>query len=151
MAVGGAEHIRDVVAKHAQRLEAAADAMTSDGIGQHLTSGHAVVLRRMASSMRAEAAAGALPSRWNDSIYGSADTQSDRILRVESSDGSPPIQGGGLPSVIAHMLTSRQVSMPATGSVRLAELDGVLASAGMPPDQKIAVKRSLQLAGRLVA
>jgi hypothetical protein len=50
---------------HAARLEAAADAMLADGIGGDPTSGHAVVLRKMASEMRADAARGRLSGTFN--------------------------------------------------------------------------------------
>ena len=50
-----------LVEPHAKRLEDAADKMDSDGIGGHPTRGHAVVLRQMAGSMRADAAVGKLP------------------------------------------------------------------------------------------
>jgi hypothetical protein len=55
-----------LVEPHAKRLEDAADKMDSDGIGGHPTRGHAVVLRQMASSMRADAAQGKLSHAVND-------------------------------------------------------------------------------------
>jgi hypothetical protein len=48
------------VEPHARTLESAADAMERDGIGGDLVHGHATVLRRMAASLRADAAAGRL-------------------------------------------------------------------------------------------
>jgi hypothetical protein len=56
------------VEPHARTLESAADAMERDGIGGGLNNGHAVHLRRMAASLRSEAALGKLPSSFYASI-----------------------------------------------------------------------------------
>jgi hypothetical protein len=53
----------------AAMLESAADDMESDGVGAARRGGHADVLRRMAHSMRAEAAMGKVPSVWRDHDY----------------------------------------------------------------------------------
>ena len=60
---------------HSVRLEAAAAAMEKDGVGLHATAGHVNNLRRMADSMRAEAAVGKVPHAYHDSgsYYASAD------------------------------------------------------------------------------
>jgi hypothetical protein len=49
------------VEPHAKRLDDEADRMDNDGIGGHPTRGHAVFLRNMAGSMRADAAQGKMP------------------------------------------------------------------------------------------
>jgi hypothetical protein len=48
------------VESHAARLEGCADAMEADGIGGDPNSGHALILRRMASDLRSDAARGRL-------------------------------------------------------------------------------------------
>jgi hypothetical protein len=50
------------VEPHAAKLESCAAGMEAAGIGGDMTNGHAVILRRMAASMRADAAQGRLPS-----------------------------------------------------------------------------------------
>jgi len=70
-----AANMLDKVEPHAKRLEDAADEMEADGIGGHLTDGHAAVLRRMSACMRADAAHGKLPSVYRDAdrLYASAE------------------------------------------------------------------------------
>jgi hypothetical protein len=53
------------VEPHALQLEAIASAMEADGIGGDLSSGHAVVLRKMAGDMRADAARGRISGTFN--------------------------------------------------------------------------------------
>jgi hypothetical protein len=53
--------LSDRVEKHAVRLDKAADMMDQDGIGGHPSRGHAMMLRKMAGSMRADAAMGKTP------------------------------------------------------------------------------------------
>jgi hypothetical protein len=50
------------VEPHAAKLESCAAGMEAAGIGGDMTNGHAVILRRMAASMRADAVQGRLPS-----------------------------------------------------------------------------------------
>lgn len=52
---------------HATKLEAAADQMEKDGIGLHATQGHVNQIRRMADSMRSDAALGKVPHAYHDS------------------------------------------------------------------------------------
>ena len=61
-----AASVRDVVEPHAQACEAAADGMEAAGIGTHPTMGHVSALRRIAGSLRAAAAMGALPTIHRD-------------------------------------------------------------------------------------
>lgn len=58
--VAAANHLAKVE-RHAAELEKAADHMDAAGIGGHPTRGHAVVLRNMASDIRANAAVGKMP------------------------------------------------------------------------------------------
>jgi hypothetical protein len=58
-----------MVEPHAQSLESCAAAMEASGVGGDAQRGHAVVLRRMAGSMRAEAAMGKVPHIYRDHDY----------------------------------------------------------------------------------
>lgn len=57
------------VEPHASRLEAAADMMQAAGVGLHMPFGHADHLRRMAHSMRADAAVGKVPHEFHDAAF----------------------------------------------------------------------------------
>jgi len=52
---------------HATKLEGVADQMEKDGVGLHATQGHVNQIRRMADSMRADAAQGKVPHAYHDS------------------------------------------------------------------------------------
>jgi len=67
--------VRAMVEPHATSLEAANAAMSAAGIGTDARYGHAVVLQRMADSMRAEAALGRVPSAFHDSSYYASSAQ----------------------------------------------------------------------------
>ena len=60
------------VEPHAKRIEDAADKMEADGVGSATANGHVKVLRGMASSMRADAAQGRIPSSYGG-MYAAAD------------------------------------------------------------------------------
>jgi hypothetical protein len=57
-----AVNLTEQVEPHAKRLEDAANAMQAAGIGGDLTHGHAMHLRKMAASLRCDAAQGKMPS-----------------------------------------------------------------------------------------
>ena len=61
------------VEPHAKRLDDAADKMETDGIGSDANSGHIHVLRKMASSMRADGAQGRLPGSFHTGMYAAGD------------------------------------------------------------------------------
>jgi hypothetical protein len=63
-----------VVEPHAKNLEACAAVMESAGIGCAADHGHVAILRRMAASLRADAALGKLPHVFRDSdrLYASS-------------------------------------------------------------------------------
>lgn len=63
---GANDQVRSIVEPHAVALEGVAASMESAGLGNHATIGHASALRRMAGSMRADAALGKLPSVYRD-------------------------------------------------------------------------------------
>jgi hypothetical protein len=58
---------------HALRLESAADKMESAGIGGHASRGHVVILRDMASCLRADAAKGRMSHEYPGGLYAAAD------------------------------------------------------------------------------
>ena len=71
----------DKVEPHAAALDSCAAAMDAAGVGGDATRGHAVVVRKMASSMRAEAAMGKIPHIFRDHdypYYASADNRATR-------------------------------------------------------------------------
>ena len=68
------------VGGHADRLEALADAMAKDGVGLDSIRGHAATLRRMASSMRADAANGRVPHAFSDNFYAAA--EADQVAKL---------------------------------------------------------------------
>jgi hypothetical protein len=59
------------VEPHAKRIEDAANAMQAAGIGGDLNNGHALHLRKIAASLRCDAAQGKLPSVYHgtDRMY----------------------------------------------------------------------------------
>jgi hypothetical protein len=57
------------VEPHAARLEAAADKMEQAGIGGHASRGHVVILRDMASCLRADAAKGRMSHEYPGGMY----------------------------------------------------------------------------------
>jgi hypothetical protein len=73
---------REMVEPHAAALEACAASMEASGVGTHPSNGHVHVLRRMASSMRAEAANGKVPSIWRDHDYPVYASGDDKTIRL---------------------------------------------------------------------
>lgn len=72
---------RSMVEPHATALESCAASMEAAGIGATPNSGHSHVLRRMADSMRAEAAVGKVPHVWRDH---------DHMYSSRDRTGAPP-------------------------------------------------------------
>jgi hypothetical protein len=71
---------------------------------------------------------------------------------VHGSDHSEAVPGkSGLPPTINLMLATAKVALPTTGSISIRELDAIMAEAGMQPSERIAVKRNLEVQGRLTA
>ena len=131
----------------ADNLEDIADSMASDNIGLNPVHGHVAVLRRMASSMRAEARMVAYPrGGLMSSVYASAEGGSLGAAVAASMGGLKP---SGLPQHIDRMLRASNVAIPAAGPVCLVELDTVLA--GMATADRVCVKHTLAALGRLVA
>lgn len=81
------------VEPHATKLEAVAEGMEKDGIGLHDTAGHVNHMRRMAGSMRADAAVGKMPHAYHDagSYWAQADAARARQQALEAS-GTPAVK-----------------------------------------------------------
>lgn len=77
------------VEPHATRLEAVADQMEKDGIGLHDTAGHVNHMRRMAGSMRADAAVGKIPHAYHDA--GSYWAQAEAARLRQEQHVTPPV------------------------------------------------------------
>jgi hypothetical protein len=122
--------IRTSIDGHARALEAAADGMEEDGIGLHPTQGHVSHLRRMAGSLRADAALGKTPYEYHGvGLYAAA-------------DAAP-----SLPGPVLAMLRAAGVDLP--GKLSLAQLDTCLAA--IDPGERILIKTELNKRGRLTA
>jgi hypothetical protein len=77
-----ARQITAMVEPHALALEAAADGMQAVGIGAVPTHGHADVLRAMAYRLRAEAAAGIVPSTFKLQGVTEVSAASPEVIRA---------------------------------------------------------------------
>jgi hypothetical protein len=75
---------------HARRLEKIAADMDAAGIGGHDVKGHAAVLRHMAGSMRADAAHGKMPYRYESSGAGVFASASD-VATPRPTKGRPVV------------------------------------------------------------
>ncbi len=81
--------VRAMVEPHCAALESCHAAMEAAGIGTATGSGHVHTLRRMADSMRAEAAVGKVPSIWRDHdypYYASRDNNNTNQTQTEEVD-----------------------------------------------------------------
>jgi|ERR1700677_2786364 hypothetical protein len=123
--------VAEMVGKHADRLDAIADGMERDGIGGDLRNGHRLFLKRMASSMRAEAAAGRVPSTYNANadIYASAER--------------PP-----LPAVVQHLMASNGIDLEG-GQITIGALDAAMTDATI--SDRFALQTALARAGRIAS
>lgn len=113
------------VAGHADRLDAAADAMATDGVGLHQTRGHVQQLRNMASAMRADAAAGRVPHEYAGPGY-------------YASAAVPQ-----LPAQILKTLAAAGIS--ASEKISAATFDAK--AAGIDPSDKLRAKLALDKLG----
>jgi hypothetical protein len=118
------------VGGHADRLEAAADAMQKDGVGLHDTRGHVAMLRRMASGMRADAANGRVPHAFTDNFYASAAVPQ-------------------LPVQIVKTLTA--AGLPSDGTISVAAFDEKTIAANIDPSERLRTQLTLDRLGRLTA
>jgi hypothetical protein len=162
------------VEPHAAKLEGCADAMEAAGIGGDPNNGHAVILRRMAGDMRAEAAGGRMPARW--SVYAAAEkttqaapavdvaaevakvmgpiTDALKVMGTQIADLKasaaatvPAPERKTLASNITHLLAKSGIEIPSAEGAKLdmGKLDAALKS--LPVGQRLEVKTSLARAG----
>jgi hypothetical protein len=125
--------LRQDIERFSQAAEDLAKAMDASGIGQHATQGHAAVLRRMASSMRADAAQGKTPFAFTDNSVYAAATASQ------------------LPAQIVHTMRASGLEMGPNDTIALDDLNETFSRAGTDPGDRIAIKSALAAAGRLTA
>jgi hypothetical protein len=152
---------RDMVEPHAAALDACRAAMEAAGVGTDPSNGHVHVLRRMADSMRAEAAMGKVPSAWNGvSMYAAADASAPRKpltfipQHLDASALADVLDRLGpdlaLPQAVLALAAS-ETPYGATGhKVDLAALDKALAAAtNLTTSDRIKVKLALTKQGLL--
>lgn len=163
------------VEPHATALEGCANAMEAAGIGGDPSNGHAVVLRKMAGDMRAEAAGGRMPARF--SMYAAADkpatvdtaaltaqitalvkplsdglaamsTKLADLQAAAAKDSVQPERKTLAPSITA-LLAKGGIEVPgaAGDKIDLGKLDVALKD--MAVEQRLHVKTSLRAAGLL--
>jgi hypothetical protein len=85
----GTDHTKAAVEPHATALEGVALAMEAASVGNHPASGHAVALRRMAGSLRAEAALGKVPHVYADySVAAGADKGADKVALAAATEAA---------------------------------------------------------------
>ena len=165
------------VEPHAAGLEKIADAMECDGIGGDPNNGHAVLLRRMAGSMRAEAAQGRLPSSWYS--YASAEkpptttvappvvtapsaelTQliSDVAalgtkitdLKASAAKTSPDPGRKTMAPAITALLAKAGIDLPANGEkMTIAALDLALGKCNLTTEKRLEIKSALNRSGAI--
>jgi hypothetical protein len=139
---------------HAVRLEAAADKMDTDGIGGHPTRGHAAVLRDMAGCMRADAARGKTPDRYDGGVmYGAADVQAGlEAIGAIHAGGSPENDRRNAVMVSEALGALRRLGVDVSPLERGEKLSAHAIDAAMygkPIDQRIRAK-SLAHNARLI-
>lgn len=121
----------DKVAKHADALDKIAGDMQADGIGLHATRGHAMMLKSMASAMRADAANGKVPHEYSGIGY------------YASADVAP------LPSLVLRTLTAAGIETDA--KITVEDFDKQAQKAGLSIDARLQAKRALAATGRFAA
>jgi hypothetical protein len=126
--------LRSMVQRHVSALEDAAKSMEADGVGLHSTRGHVPILRRMAESMRVDAAVGKTPHQFSDSfgMYASS-------------------AASALPFAVASALATCGIDLGASDHIALADLNVSMDAADVSPGDRILVKQTLAKAGKLIA
>jgi hypothetical protein len=124
--------LRAMVQRHVDALEDTAKAMERDNIGLHATRGHVPVLRRMAESMRVDAALGRTPHQFSDSFG----------MYASSAESA-------LPFAVASTLTACGIDLGADEHIALADLDASMAAADVSPGDRILTKQTLAQLGKL--
>jgi hypothetical protein len=159
---------------HAAKLEAAADGLEAAGIGGDASNGHAVILRKMAGHLRAEAAQGRMPAAFHG-MYAAAAVPAkvetvdlskqfesvikpitDKLaafgtqiadLKAAATAASPAPERKTLSPQITALLAKSGIEMPAATGEKISgdKLDGAIKE--MAVGQRLIVKTSLRQAG----
>jgi hypothetical protein len=140
--VEASKTVIDQVEPHAKALESCAASMETAGIGCAAEKGHASALRRMAGSMRAEAAVGKVPHIWRDHdypYYASADVKPADLAEEVRKSLASELEKGIAP--IKAQLDDTKKKLEAA-EAKAAEADTKLA------DLKAAAVRESQDPGR---
>ena len=134
------------VEPHAKNLEAAADQMEKNGVGLHPHLGHVHFARRMASSMRADAAQGKLPHEFRDSAsyWASADHRGTQPTNVKETPEYKALQAEletvkASAKADADKAAKEQADALASLNTKLADLTAKVEgrmTAGSQPDRK---------------
>jgi hypothetical protein len=134
-----AANLLSKVEPHANSLEAAASKMEADGMGTAEGSGHAVHLRKMAASMRSDAARGVMPSSYHGSMMASAGMP----VLAGAKDGNKTLE------VAVNIMTSKGIEIPygADGSVSTYALVKMMTDAGLSKERQTIVKASVLASG----
>jgi hypothetical protein len=127
------------VEPHAARLEAAADKMEQEGVGAAGSSGHVHHLRRMADSMRSDAARGKIPDSYHDSgmYFAAAPQQASTAPKVEDSPEYKSLLAGhaALTTKLDEMGTKFADAIAAMGT-KVADVKAIAASEREEPQRK---------------
>jgi hypothetical protein len=126
-----------LVETHCAGLEAAANAMEAAGIGCAPVTGHADRLRRMAFDLRADAARGVIPSRYE--MVGEREMVETYPKAIAAALERPEVKQ------VSHLL--RKYSLEITSIDSVAAFDLKLRAAAMPLSDRIVLKSSLLRAG----
>lgn len=174
--LAASEETRNKVEPHAKALEACADAMDAAAVGGHPQNGHAAVIRRMAGSMRAEAAMGKIPHIFRDHdypLYASADNQGAAPASAQTENAevtalkaqmaklegdlaaaraaSPEPQRKTLTPQIASLMAKAGVSLGDDGKLSASAVDAGLRKAGLSINERLRIKAAFAQAGLLPA
>lgn len=98
--------VLDKVEPFAAKLEAAAAEMKAAGIGAAARNGHADILERMASDMRAEASRGTMPSSFYAGMYASAEATKAEVEKVVEKVETAPADLAALIKAEAEKLVA---------------------------------------------
>jgi hypothetical protein len=137
--------------QHAAKLESIADEMQAAGIGGDPNNGYAVVLRKMAGYMRADAAQGRMPS-----VHAGASTRNSAVACALSAcrDAGVAVPASGRFTLEA-LNSALDAAFPANSHPmawsRRIELKNQIAAAGMLIEEPVINAKVVQAAGRMLA
>lgn len=156
----------------AEGLEAQAAKMEAAGVGTHPTHGHVRHLRTMASALRADAAAGTMPQRF-DGISAEGDrtppanametaitaamktvtdqlaafgTQINDLKAAAAAGGVQPPPRKTVPPEVTALLSKHGIAAEADGKIQISKLDAALKTANITGGRAIELKGILAAA-----